>query len=110
MLTSVSSISTTIESNSERAAENFMGQGPHDMVGSPETRGEDFRRVLLFSYRHSIARQRVRSVQPQLLPEIFRLRQKRPQRSRETRVVYDRSRHRRVRKVEQLAIHLAARH
>src|SRR6266567_471545 len=107
MLTSVSSICTTIESNSERAAENFMALVPHDKVDSFETRGEDFRLVLLFSYRHSIARQKLPRERSRSLRTIFPLQRKRRQRSRETPVVCGRSTRRRVRKVGCLAIRLA---
>src|SRR5438309_8747373 len=45
MLTSVSSISTTIESSSERAAENFITVAPLDKVGSTESASTNSRRV-----------------------------------------------------------------
>src|SRR5438874_6226209 len=109
MLTSVSSISTTIESNSDRAAENFMALVPHDKVDSLETRREGSRLVQLSAYRRSIAREKVPRERSRSLRRIFPLQRKRPQRSRERPVVCGRSTHRRVRKVGWLAIRLATR-
>src|SRR5260370_13758797 len=110
MLTSVSSISTTIESNSERAAENFIGPVPHDKVDLTEMRLKDFPRVRLFLCRRSIARENPPSARQRLLPKIFRLRRKRPLRLREAQAVFDWSVRTRVRRVRRRAVHRAARH
>src|SRR5437588_1456852 len=110
MLTSVSSISTTIPSNSERVAENFTVLAPRDKVGSIETRLRDSRRVRPFSRHRLIAREKVH-LEPQRPPrKIFRLQRKRPQRWREAWVVCVRSARRRALKVEQRAVHRAVRH
>src|SRR5215471_17840060 len=52
MLTSVSSISTTIESKSERAVENLTAAAPPDKVGLTETDLTTSPRSQQCSYRH----------------------------------------------------------
>src|ERR1700737_4309928 len=110
MPTSVSSISTTIGSNSERAAENFMAVAPRDKVDSIETMLRDSRQVRPSSHHRSIARGKVHLEQQRSPRKIFRLRRKRPRRWQEARVVCVRSARRRALKVEQPAAHRAVRH
>src|SRR5205823_11934377 len=109
MLTSVSSISTTMESSSERAAENFIAVAPLGKADSIETMLRDSRRVRPFSRHRSIAREKMRPAQWRSPQESCRLLRKPPRRWREAWVVFVRSTRRHVQKVEQLAFHRATR-
>src|SRR5262249_9124047 len=107
-LTSVSSISTTIESKSERVVENLTAAAPLDKAGLIQTRTTFSRRVPQFLRRSWIARQKSLGALLQLLRKIFPFQHKPRRQWREARVVCARSLHKRAPRVQPLARRRAA--
>src|SRR5947208_15207984 len=107
MLTSVSSISTTIESNSERAAGNFIEPVPHDKVAAIERRPITFRQEPPFLHHLSTAREPTLRGQYQRRRQICRPRRKRRTEWRAARTAGDWSKNMHGSRTEQRVFHRA---
>src|SRR5207237_328852 len=108
MLTSVSSISTTIASNSERAAENFISAVLPDTVDLPGRLQSNPPQVAQFFHRCSLARAAARFGQSLSLRRSFRSRPRQPRVLIKNPDGNDLLTRRRVRSAESLRYHFGA--